>query len=153
MHGATLLVRFFISDEGLSTDWRGARANARMECRPGLGSNHSRLEFIHILNVKAPAHQHQTPTNNNPPHLHQDAAPAPNSTDLFVEELPGFTAFVATKGGYIFDGWRMSKMAEALVAAVAADGYNITSTAYTFATYDPPYQFFARHNEVWIEKP
>lgn len=80
----------------------------------------------------------------------QDDTPVPTNKDVFVHEVPPFTAYVASSGGFVVDDWSIQKMAKKLTEAVDADGESYRTDVFFFAGYDPPFRLSGRHNEVWL---
>uniref|UniRef100_A0A1D2A9T6 Heme-binding protein 2 n=1 Tax=Auxenochlorella protothecoides TaxID=3075 RepID=A0A1D2A9T6_AUXPR len=84
------------------------------------------------------------------PFSYEGKPPAPNSTDVYIQHVPAFTAYVSQFGGYYMDDWSISKKAIALLEAIQRDHGAVEGDGYTFAGYDPPFRLQNRHNEIWI---
>jgi hypothetical protein len=76
--------------------------------------------------------------------------PQPNNTDVTLTCTPAFTAFVAQKSGYVLDDYSIGLMAKGVMTALDAAGIKYVGDRYYFASYDPPFRFKGRHNEVWV---
>lgn len=77
-------------------------------------------------------------------------APKPNNPDVYIEDTPAFTAYVAQKGGYVMDDWSIQRMVKGLTEALEAQGVEFESESFYLAGYDPPFRLTGRHNEVWL---
>ncbi|KAL4445812.1 hypothetical protein ABPG77_009011 [Micractinium sp. CCAP 211/92] len=78
-------------------------------------------------------------------------APKPNNPDLYLEDAPASTFYVAQKGGYVMDDWSVQKMVKALSDALERDEKDYETEVFYVAGYDPPFRITGRHNEVWLE--
>jgi len=79
----------------------------------------------------------------------QGKAPKPTSNDVCVVSVGKKTVYVSSFGGFATEG-KLLEEAATLGKALVADGYDVSTDGFLFASYDPPYRLTGRHNEVWV---
>ncbi|XP_055999407.1 heme-binding protein 2-like [Ostrea edulis] len=85
------------------------------------------------------------------PPEHQENPPQPKNPDVFVEERPGFEAYVRTFGGFANEeSWvtEARKLSEDLKEKTE----EIRQDYWYSAGYNSPFQLFGRTNEIWFVK-
>lgn len=80
----------------------------------------------------------------------KEGVPKPNNPDIYVEESPAFTAYVAQAGGYVMDDYSIARMTKRLTDSLEEAGVPFNTEEFYFAGYDAPFRITGRHNEVWI---
>lgn len=88
------------------------------------------------------------------PPSHQDSPPAPTSDQVYTEEREELTVYVKTFGGYAKSKDWYNQVAE-LRQDVIKDGCkkeDLDPNMFYAVSYDSPYRFIWRRNEVWIKK-
>ncbi|GAB1599557.1 hypothetical protein Ahia01_000233000 [Argonauta hians] len=80
-------------------------------------------------------------------YLTSDENPAPSGADVFLTEQPAMRVYVRSFPGFAKEKDWNENLAS-LKAALPPGSYD--ETHYYTAGYDSPFQFFNRHNEVWL---
>lgn len=83
------------------------------------------------------------------PAAFQAAPPTPSQEEVFIEERPAFSAYVAAFGGWA-TGDKYLQIAADLTAQLEDGGVAIDTDHFYTAGYDSPFRLRNRHNEVWI---
>lgn len=85
------------------------------------------------------------------PPEHQENPPQPKNPNVFIEERPGFEAYVRSFGGFANeDSWvtEAKKLSEDLKEKTS----EIRPDFWYTAGYNSPFQLFGRTNEIWFVK-
>ncbi|XP_052680653.1 heme-binding protein 2-like isoform X2 [Crassostrea angulata] len=85
------------------------------------------------------------------PPEHQENPPQPKNPNVFIEERPGFEAYVRSFGGFANeDSWvtEAKKLSEDLKEKTS----EIRQDFWYTAGYNSPFQLFGRTNEIWFVK-
>jgi hypothetical protein len=85
------------------------------------------------------------------PPEHQENPPKPKNPNVFLEERPGFEAYVRQFGGFASeDSWvdEARKLSEDLKEKTE----EVRGDYWYTAGYNSPFQLFGRTNEVWFVK-
>ncbi|XP_055999828.1 heme-binding protein 2-like isoform X3 [Ostrea edulis] len=85
------------------------------------------------------------------PHEHQENPPQPKNTNVFLEERPGFEAYVRTFGGFANDESWVTE-AQKLSEDLKEKTEEIRQDYWYSAGYNSPFQLFGRTNEIWFVK-
>lgn len=85
------------------------------------------------------------------PPEHQENPPQPKNPNVFIEERPGFEAYVRSFGGFANEeSWvtEAKKLSEDLKEKTS----EIRQDFWYTAGYNSPFQLFGRTNEIWFVK-
>ena len=79
----------------------------------------------------------------------QEKTPKPSTENVFIEETPEMTVYVASFGGYMNER-DVIRRAATLVETLKNKGISIVTEHYYASGYDSPFRLWGRHNEIWI---
>eukprot|EP01023_Acetabularia_acetabulum_P043950 TRINITY_DN4400_c0_g2_i1.p1 TRINITY_DN4400_c0_g2~~TRINITY_DN4400_c0_g2_i1.p1 ORF type:complete len:128 (-),score=17.28 TRINITY_DN4400_c0_g2_i1:207-590(-) len=82
----------------------------------------------------------------------QGKAPAPSSSDIFVEQDAEVTVYVVSFPGYADEKTVLDHLKSLTDALTAANITDYDSSYFYMAGYDSPFRFIGRHNEVWLQQ-
>lgn len=80
----------------------------------------------------------------------QASPPAPLSPDVYISQQAPFRAYVTQGSGYKMDDYSIARMAKGLAESLDSEGLPYDGDTFFYASYDPPFRFTGRHNEVWF---
>ena len=84
------------------------------------------------------------------PFVHQDDAPTPTASDVYLDKVIDRNVAVLQGSGF----WKQDDVlmnVQKAGAALQEKAIKFNTTTYTFAGYDPPFRLFDRHNEIWMD--
>lgn len=83
------------------------------------------------------------------PPEYQKRVPKPGDDAVYIEKRPSFVATVQSFGGWAWEK-KLHGMAKDIYSKMEKHGVPADDSAFYFAGFNPPYQIFHRHNEVWV---